>query len=101
MSTLTVDQPRSALEIANDVRIAMSEVRHELMAGSIALAEALDDPRAASHRVYALLVSIRGVGPHRAHRVMLRAGVPELKRVRELVPRQRLALVDELMEDQR
>lgn len=98
MSTATVTQSMSALDNANATRLAMSEIRFELIAGSIALAEALEDPRAASHKVFRLLTSINRVGPHRARRIMFRAGVPELKRVRDLTPRQRQALVLELAE---
>lgn len=101
MSTITVDQRRSALEKANETRVAMSEVRLELAAGVIALAEALEDERAGACFVYAMLNSIRRVGPYRARRVMFDAGVPELKRVRDLTPRQRRALVDELAEEAR
>ena len=96
MSIITVDQPAAALEKANVVRLAMSEVRLELAAGVIALAEAIEDPRSGSLTAFRLLTSIRRVGPHAARRVLMLAGVPEQKRIRDLTPRQRAALVDEL-----
>lgn len=80
---------------------AGSEVRVELAAGVIALAEAIEDQRASSCYVYALLHTIRGVRPTSARRMMFRAGIPELERVRDLTDRQCRALVDELAEEVR
>lgn len=96
MGTVTVDQRIDALGSANQVRHAMSEIRHEIAAGETAIAAALFDPRAASLSIARLLTARRGWGNFRVRGFLSRLEIRETKRVWELTTRQRVLIIETL-----
>lgn len=106
--TMTVDrwQSLAALQNANDKRSAMLAARHQiaslrLMEGRLLVADFLvcdvESPGAESTPVWRLLNAIRGFGPYKAERALIRAGIISGdKRVRDLTNRQRVALAEQL-----
>lgn len=95
MTTIS-DQRYFALSRANAARIDGAAVREELRRGRLNLEQALCDPRASSLTVEAVLRAVRRVGPRKASRILSHAGVADRggRRVRELTPRQRAAIVE-------
>ena len=94
MPTIERPQHMEALERANEIRLAQSELKRELAAGRISLEAALSDPRSqGSFPVHRLLRAIHGFGPHAIRRVLLQPGIPESRRVDALTERQRIHLV--------
>lgn len=86
-------QARSALKLANEVRFAASRLKREVKAGEISLAAAIEDERAGCLEVIVLLTAQQGFGRGSARRVLRDELIAETKRVRELTPRQRRAIV--------
>lgn len=91
-------QPHEALQIANRVRMDGAAVRHEITAGVLSIADALEDPRAAFMPIGRVLCAQVQWGPTRAHRLLTRMNPPiwPNRRVRELTVRQRRAIVEAL-----
>lgn len=81
------------------LRQARSALRHDLAHGAIPPAAAVHDERAGSYTAYGLAVAVHGVGPSTARHVLERLNIPEMKRVRDLTPRQkdRLAVLLEVV----
>lgn len=98
MSTLTFDpavaQRMRALSRANAVRIGAAQLRRELGAGTISLADALEDERAQPVEIFALLYAQRRWGPRRVRSLLNRVMIGEHRRVRDLTARQRAVLVE-------
>lgn len=94
----TIAEPRPqvlvALEKANRVRIAACAVRREMKAGLLPLAEAVQDERASSLTVMALVMAQPRWGRHRAVKVLRAERLPEMKRVGSLTDRQRRSLAE-------
>lgn len=95
-------QRLSALETANSRRFARAGLRRRVAAGEIGLAEAIECEGAAYLRVFELLLAVPRVGERSMRCVVARAGDATgsryslgLKRVGELTPRQREAIVAE------
>jgi hypothetical protein len=93
-------QYMTALERANKVRLARSEVKRQLQDGSMSLDGALEHPAVQTMPVGFLLEAQRGWGPAKVRRMLgrLRFYVPpvvvsELRRVGDLTERERAAIV--------
>lgn len=96
MSTL---QHMQSLERARVVRVAAGELRRDVRAGRLHVADALADPRAAALTIESLLRAQRGLGPRRITMILRHAGVfgsggmvDPNRRVRDLTGRQREAI---------
>lgn len=83
----------AALEKALAARRTYAKAKADLAAGSISLAEALEDPALARMRVEPLLRAVPGVGPARAAKIILACGISKTRRVGGLGSRQRRALL--------
>ena len=84
----------AALERANDVRLARAQLKRRVRAGELAAADVvLTSPwQTRTMSVGELLMSQRGWGRVRAHRLLLSVAVPENKQIGRLTERQRLAI---------
>jgi hypothetical protein len=83
-----------ALDRANEVRLARSDLKHELHDRQLSLAEALVDSRAASMPVLQLLCAQWQWGRERTVPVLRELRIGELKPVGELTDRQCGLLVE-------
>ena len=92
----TGQQRLSALARANDVRLAISEIRGELRRGELDVADALRDPRAQRMIVYDVLRARRRYGPRIARKILDQLQISERRRVGELTDRQRAAIAQRL-----
>jgi hypothetical protein len=98
----TLDQRMSALSLANEVRFAHAQARHQIAslpphASREAAAQVLEsDPSCEGMTVYRLLTACRRLGPAKAHNLCARAGVPGTKALGDLTDRQRDALASRL-----
>ena len=95
MST-TAERRLSALQRANDVRRAISEIRGEISRGELGVADALRDPRAQRMTVYDVLRARRRCGPRIARKILQHLQISERRRVGELTERQRAAIAERL-----
>lgn len=86
----TLAQRRTALVRANEVRLAMSDVKRELADGRLELADAVNDPRAQRMRVAALLRAVRHIGPKKADQICHSLLIGPGRHVGDLSDRQRL-----------
>lgn len=96
------EQKMVALGEANVRRCAVSRTRGLLRDGLVGLADVLDDDAAGSLRLYELLLDVPRCGETGMRRIVHRAGARTgaryglaCKRLRELSPLQRQAVVDE------
>lgn len=99
MSTATIETPQhmQALALANKVRTAHQELRAEVGAGKLTVAEAMADKRAAGHfTIGKLLRAQTRWGPTRARKLLYRLAIPEGKRVESLTERQRRVIEEAL-----
>jgi hypothetical protein len=88
----------AALQLANDARSGRAELKRQIAAGSIRVADVLVDPppEAAGISVAALLLSQRGWGRIKSRRFLSSNDVSETRKVGELSQRQREVLAAEL-----
>lgn len=93
LPTLTDEQRRHNLELAMKARHARAELKRQLKAGQVTLADALDDERAQRMYVRQLLASLPGIAQSRAEEIMRRLGIASERRVHGLGKRQRSALI--------
>jgi hypothetical protein len=99
--TLTVP-PRSreqrllALARANEVRLARAQLKRELAAGAIELAQVLSAPPASAQtaKLRELLLAVPRIGPARVHRALAHCRIAETKTVVGLSDRQRAELIE-------
>jgi hypothetical protein len=92
MSSQALHQRESALERANQIRLARSGVKREIYAGWKTVTDAFDLDCCQSATVFALLRSQKGVGVSKAREVLRIAQVGEGRQVRDLTERQRATL---------
>ena len=87
-------QHLQALEHANRVRLARAELKRQVAAGKVMVADVVvESPwQARSMEVSELLMSQKRWGRERCRRLLLSIGVPENKAIGKLTERQRLAL---------
>ncbi len=83
------EQRKESLELAMVARRRRAELRRDMKAGKLTLANALEDDRAQRLHVRQLLMSLPGIGSARAATIMRDAGIGDGRRVRGLGPRQR------------
>lgn len=96
-ATATNPQHMDALATANRVRLEACDVKREVRAGQITVADALTDPRAGALTIGALLCAQNRWGHTRMRRLLASAlggWLLEERRVRDLTDRQRRALTD-------
>lgn len=87
-------QHLTALEHANEVRLAAARLKRDLAAGRVTVRQALRDPRAGCLTTLDLLMAQHRWGRQRAVRVLTPNLIPELKRIRDLTDRQVEILAD-------
>lgn len=85
-------QALTALERANAAKLGMRDVKRDVAAGRVSLAEALEDSRSGPMPVLALLMAQPRWGRKRALLALAKCFVEQGARVRELSARQRDAL---------
>jgi hypothetical protein len=88
----------AALQLANDVRRGRAELKRQIAAGVVLVADVLVDPPpvAAGIAVSALLISQRGWGRVKSMRFLSSNDVSEARKLGELSQRQRELLAAEL-----
>jgi hypothetical protein len=95
---LTPEQRRAALDKAAEARQKRAEVKEQLKAGRLSLAELFDradaDEMVGKLKVVSMLESLPGVGKVRARRLMEELGISENRRLRGLGDNQRRRLLD-------
>lgn len=91
--TLTDEERRRNLELAMEARRTRAELRRQLKAGQVSLADALEDERAQRMYVCQLLASLPGIAQSRAETIMLNLGIAPNRRVHGLGKRQRAELI--------
>ncbi len=93
-TAVAAPQHLRALEHANRVRLARAELKRNIGAGKISVADVLATPpqEVESMSISELLMSQRRWGRARCRRLLLSLGVPENKRIGTLTDRQRMAL---------
>lgn len=98
MTTIAADLPQHmrALQHAETVRLQRARLLADLRAGTLTLADVLDDPAVQSMNTGCLLAKQHRWGAVRARRVLRQAGVSEYRSVRDLTARQRDALLLQL-----
>ena len=84
-----ISQPMQALELANHIRYGRRDVKAEVRSGTLSLAAALEDERAAKMPVHKLLAALKRWGPTRAMSLLVEVGVSPLRHVSDLTDRER------------
>lgn len=99
-------QSMAALDIGNQIRGRRAEVKRQIADQPCGesrrrAVEVLSDPEPACEGMsaYHLLVACRRVGPAKATSILVRAGVPQHKRLSEMTGRQKGALAGLLLRD--
>src|SRR5688500_5572999 len=96
---LTAEQREQALAKAAAARRARAELKEQLKAGSLTLAEPLQlaetDEHAGGMKVLAVIESLPGVGKVKARRTMDQIGIADTRRVRGLGEQQKKSLLAE------
>ena len=96
---LSPEERSKALQKAQQVRSQRMQVRKELKAGKLTLADILNEPENeiyAKMRVKYLLESLPQVGKITAQKVMQEIGIDESRRVQGLGSRQKAQLLERL-----
>lgn len=96
---LSAEERSKALAKAQQIRSQRMEVRKQLKAGKLSLAEILNDPDNevyAKMRVKYLLESLPQVGKITAAKLMEEIGIDEARRVQGLGSRQKAQLLEKL-----
>ena len=83
---------------ANQVRVARAELKRDVAAGKVAIAQVIAHPPSCARRakVSDLLHAVPGIGPVRATRLLVRSQIPHAKTLDALSDRQRSALITSL-----
>jgi hypothetical protein len=94
--TRSPEQRLGALAHANEVRLARAQLKRDLAAGRLGLAEVLSEPPACAQmaRVRELLLAVPGIGPAKADRAFIQCRIAYAKTVAGLSGRQRAELVE-------
>jgi hypothetical protein len=94
--TRSPEQRLGALARANEVRLARAQLKRDLAAGRVALAEVLSEPPACTQTAKAreLLLAVPGIGPAKADRALTHCRIAYAKTVAGLSGRQRAELVE-------
>ena len=89
------EQRMSALSTANTLRMAGAQLKREVTAQTMSVAEALQDPRGGVLTVSALLRAVPHIGHARASQILVPWGISPDRRVRHLTERQRAGLAND------
>jgi hypothetical protein len=94
--TRSPEQRLRALARANEVRRARAQLKRDLAAGRVALAEVLAEPPACAQTAKArdLLLAVPGIGPAKADRALTHCRIAYAKTVAGLSGRQRGELIE-------
>ncbi len=94
-SSRSHDQPMAALRQANGVRTRRAQLKKQIGEGSAKLDDLLARPPAyiETAKVRDLLLSVAGIGPAKASRMLKRCNIPESKTAGSLTDRQRTSLI--------
>ena len=90
----TEEQRRAALVLSARTRAERAELKRDMKAGKVTLAEALDDPRAQRIPIRQLLMSLPGIGSVKADLIMRVPGIAPSRRVKGVGIRQRQRLIE-------
>ena len=96
---LSPEDRQAALEKAKAARIKRAQVRDDLKAGKLTLAQVVDmkdDPVIGRMKVSTLIETLPGYGKAKAEKVMKQLRIAESRRLRGLGERQQVALLDRL-----
>ena len=95
---LTKDERAKALAKAQEMRTKRMELRRELKAGNVALADIFkrDDEVVTRMKVKYLLESLPNIGKITAASIMKEVGINESRRVQGLGKRQKAALLEKI-----
>jgi len=101
---LSDEQRRAALEKAAEARRVRAELKADLQAGTIGLADvfarAVDEPFVANTKILVVLESLPNIGKVRSRRTMADIGISERQRVRGVGQHQREALMERFAEEE-
>jgi hypothetical protein len=90
------EQRLRALALANETRRRMCEIREELRAGTMSLAQALADERAGPDRIGRIVCALPYWGERRTRTLLAMLDISHRRRVRELTEHQRNRLLGAL-----
>ena len=96
---LSAEDRQAALEKAKAARIKRAQVRDDLEAGKLTLAQVIDmkeDPVVGRMKVSTLIETLPGYGKAKAEKVMKELQIAESRRLRGLGERQQSALLERL-----
>ena len=96
---LSPEDRQAALEKAKAARIKRAQVRDDLKAGKLTLAQVVDmkdDPVIGRMKVSTLIESLPGYGKAKAAKIMDELGISATRRVKGLGARQREQLIEQL-----
>ena len=96
---LSPEDRQAALEKAKAARIKRAQVRDDLKAGKLTLAQVVDmkdDPVIGRMKVSTLIESLPGYGKAKASKIMDELGISATRRVKGLGARQREQLIEQL-----
>lgn len=87
----SIDQRFAALELANHIRTYRAQVKRDVKAGRVRVADIIRDPEPRMHtmKLYALLVCVPKYGRVKANRVLKRTRISPSKTLGGLSDRQR------------
>jgi hypothetical protein len=90
------EQRLRALEKANEVRLARAQLKRELAAGKIELAQVLTNPPpcAQTAKLRELLLAVPRIGPATVHRALAHCQIAYAKTIAGLSDRQRAQLIE-------
>jgi len=101
---LSDEQRRAALEKAAEARRIRAELKADLAAGRLSLADvfarAADEKVVADTKILVVLESLPNIGKVRSRRTMADIGISERQRVRGVGQHQREALVERFAEEE-
>lgn len=96
-TTSETPQHMIALQKANRVRHGHGELKREVLAGRLGIAEALDDPRAVGRLTLGQLLSAQARwGVYRTRKFCYRVSIPEGRRADALTERQKRVVLEAL-----
>lgn len=90
------DQRLQALRKANEIRVGRSQLKKDLAAGRVQIADVLARPPvcAETERVSVLLLAVPKHGSSRVFRLLAKTGISDSKRLAGLSERQRAELIN-------
>lgn len=91
-----LEQRQTAIKNATAIRVANAQVKRDLKAGQLSLADALRVETVGSARLWDVLMAVPGWGRAKTARLLAAQQISPAKRVEGLSGRQRAALVDEV-----